>query len=133
MTSAADIMKLETEFWQSLVDGKPQKAGALLTGTATSVAMSGIHHFSPAEYVTLAEQGPAKVTGFSFSKEKVLFPVADVAIATYEVAQTIQMNGQSQEMVCLDTTTWVRRDGRWLAAVHTETCKQDQQGPSSPA
>lgn len=133
MTTAADIMKLETEFWQSLVDRKPEKASALLTGTATSVAMSGIHHFSPADYITMAEEGPAKLTGFSFSRENVLFPTPEVAVATYEVAQTIEMNGQRQEMVCLDTTTWVRRDGRWLAAVHTETLKQDKQSQPSPA
>ncbi|MCQ4163516.1 nuclear transport factor 2 family protein [Tahibacter harae] len=128
MTNAADIMKLEREFWQSLVDGTPKKAAALLTDTAASVSMFGIHHFGPAEYITMAEEGPAKLTGFSFSQEKVLFPAADVAVATYEVAQTVEMNGQPQEMVCLDSTTWVRRDGRWLAAVHTETNKQDKQG-----
>lgn len=131
MTSAAEIMKLETEFWQSMVDGKPKKAAALLTDTATSVAMFGIHHFSPAEYIKMAEQGPAKVTAFSFSNEKVLFPTPDVAVATYEVVQNFEMDGEPQEMTCLDTTTWVRRDGRWLAAAHTETAKQDKQSRPS--
>lgn len=133
MTRAADIMKLETEFWQSMLDQQPEKAAALLTETATSVAMFGIHHFSPAEYIAMAKKGPAKITAFSFSNENVLFPSADVAVATYEVAQKFEMNGQPQEMVCLDTTTWVRVDGRWLAAAHTETVKQDTSSLSSPA
>lgn len=126
MTAASDIMKLETEFWQSMVDAKPKQAAALLTQKATNVAMFGIHHFSPAEYIRMAEEGPAKVTGFSFSNENVLFPTPDVAIATYEVAQAFEVNGQPQEMVCLDSTTWVRVDGKWLAAAHTETAKQNK-------
>jgi hypothetical protein len=126
MTSAADIMKLETEFWQSMLDQEPEKAAALLTETATSVAMFGIHHFSPAEYITMAKEGPAKITAFAFSNEKVFFPTEDVAVATYEVVQEFEMKGQPQEMVCLDTTTWVRVGGRWLAAAHTETVKQDK-------
>lgn len=126
MTRAADIMKLETEFWQSMLDQEPEKAAALLTETATSVAMFGIHHFSPTEYIRMAKEGPAKITAFSFSNEKVIFPTPDVAVATYEVEQKFEMKGQPQEMVCLDTTTWVRVDGKWLAAAHTETAKQDK-------
>lgn len=126
MTAAAEIMKLETKFWQSMLDEKPEIAAALLTEKATSVAMFGIHHFSPAEYVKMAEEGPAKLTAFSFSNEKVLFPTPDVAVATYEVEQKFEMDGKPQEMVCLDTTTWVRQDGKWLAAAHTETAKQNK-------
>jgi hypothetical protein len=121
MATAAEIMQLETSFWQSMVDQEPQKAAALLTEEAASVAMYGIHHFSPSEYVTMAEEGPAKLTTFSFSEEKVIFPTPDVAVATYKVDQSFEMDGEPQEMTCFDTTTWVNCGGRWLAVAHTET------------
>lgn len=126
MTSSADIMKLESAFWQALVDGQPDKAAGMLTGEAVNVAMYGIHHFSPADYVRMAEQGPAKLTAFSFSNQRVMFPAPDVAIASYEVKQAFEMEGEPQEMVCFDTTTWVHRNGQWLAAAHTETPRQDR-------
>jgi hypothetical protein len=125
MTTAADIRQLETAFWQSMVDQAPEKAAALLARQAVNVAMFGIHHFTPADYVTMAREGPARLTSFSFSNEKVLFPIPDVAVATYEVVQGFEMNGQPRETVCLDTTTWVRSGGKWLAAAHTETPRQD--------
>lgn len=132
MTTAADIMKLETEFWQSLVDGAPEKAAALLTDKAANAAMYGIHHFSPAEYLKMAKDGPAKLTSFSFSNEKVFFPAPDVAVATYEARQSFEMDGKAHEMACFDTTTWVKNNGRWLAAVHTESPRADSQsGPPS--
>ncbi|WP_423457216.1 nuclear transport factor 2 family protein [Ottowia sp. VDI28] len=123
MATKADIMKLETEFWQSLVDQAPEKAAALLTGEAANVAMYGIHHFSPAEYLKMAKDGPAKLTSFLFSNEKVFFPAPDVAVATYEARQSFEMNDTVHEMICFDTTTWVKSNGKWLAAVHTETPK----------
>ena len=53
MATSAEIMKLETEFWQSMVDQEPKKAAAMLTDEAANVAMFGIHHFSPSEYVKM--------------------------------------------------------------------------------
>ena len=126
MSSHTEIMKLEAEFWQAMADQRPEQAAALLAAEAVSVAMFGIHHFSPGEYLSMAQTGPAKLTFFEFSNEKVIFPIADVAVATYEVKQIFEMDGQSHEMICFDTTTWVRNNGRWLAAAHTETQKPNQ-------
>ena len=124
MPSAAEIMKLEKKFWQAMVDQHPEEAAKLLTDEAANAAMFGIHHFSPDEYLEMAKQGPAKLKSFTFSDEKVIFPAPNVAVATYEANQTFEMDGKVHEMVCFDTTTWVERDGKWLAAVHTETEKK---------
>ena len=126
MSSHIEIMKLEAEFWQAMADQRPEQAAALLAAEAVSVAMFGIHHFSPSEYLSMAQTGPAKLTFFEFSNEKVIFPITDVAVATYEVKQIFEMDGKSHEMICFDTTTWVRNNGRWLAAAHTETQKPNK-------
>ena len=124
MATSAEILELERAFWQAMVDQEPAKAAALLPDKASMVAMYGVHHFSPAEYVAMAEQGTARVTGFSFSDEEVFFPIDDVAILTYKVRQSFEVDGMPQEMTCYDSTTWVKRDGKWLAAAHTETPEQ---------
>lgn len=126
MGNADEIMRLETEFWQAMVDQEPDKAAALLTEPAVSVAMFGIHHFTPAEYVQMAKQGSARIESFRFSDEKVIFPADDVAIASYQVRQRFRMDGKQHDMDCFDTTTWVKVDGRWRAAAHTETPKQSR-------
>ena len=95
MSSHIEIMKLEAEFWQAMADQRPEQAAALLAAEAVSVAMFGIHHFSPSEYLSMAQTGPAKLTFFEFSNEKVIFPIADVAVATYEVKQVFEMAGKA--------------------------------------
>lgn len=124
MTTQKDIMELERQFWQAIVDMDVDAATSLLDGESVSVSGWGIHHFTPAEYRKMALSGDARVTAFKFSDERVIFPAPDVAVATYKADQSIAVNGKSQDMVVYDTTTWVRKDGAWVASAHTETVRQ---------
>lgn len=85
MTTSAEIMQREKEFWQAMVEQDHKKAASMLTEEAANVSAFGVHHFTPSDYVKMAEEGDAKITEFSFSEEKVIFPAPDVAIATYKV------------------------------------------------
>lgn len=124
MTTQKDIMELERQFWQAIVDMDVDAATSLLDGESVSVSGWGIHHFTPPAYRKMALAGDARVTAFKFSEERVIFPTPDVAVATYKADQSITVNGRSQDMVVYDTTTWVRKDGAWVASAHTETVRQ---------
>ncbi|MGX5732142.1 nuclear transport factor 2 family protein [Pseudoxanthomonas beigongshangi] len=124
MTTQNDIMELERQFWQAIVDMDVDTAISLLDEESVSVSGWGIHHFSPAEYREMVRSDDARVTAFKFSEERVIFPTPDVAIATYKADQSITVGGKSQDMVVYDTTTWVRKDGTWVASAHTETARQ---------
>ena len=50
-------------------DDLDRAEAALLAAEAVSVAMFGIHHFSPGEYLSMAQTGPAKLTFFEFSND----------------------------------------------------------------
>ncbi len=64
MSSHTEIMKLEAEFWQAMADQRPEQAAALLAAEAVSVAMFGIHHFSPGEYAIHGPNRPGKTHVF---------------------------------------------------------------------
>ena len=124
MASQGEIMELERRFWQAMQDMDIEAAVALLDEPSTSVSGWGVHHFGPAEYKAMALSGTARITAFEFSGERVIFPLPDVAVATYTAKQSFTMDGKRHEMVVYDTTTWVRKGGRWLACAHTETAAQ---------
>ena len=121
MATANEIMSLERRFWESIRDRDADAAAALLDDQSMSTSPWGIHHFDPAGYKAMAESGDAKLTSFEFSDEKVYFPLPDVAIASYRAEQSFTIGGEPREMTVYDTTTWVRKGGRWLATAHTET------------
>ena len=124
MTTQDEIMALERKFWQSMMDMDVDTAVSLLDEQSTAASAHGIHYFDPAEYKTMALSGDARITSFEFFDERVIFPILDVAIASYKARQSFTMGGRSHTMVVYDTTTWVRKDGKWVASAHTETPEQ---------
>lgn len=125
MTAHDEIMALERRFWQSMRDMDIDAAVALLDEQSTSSSSLGIHYFGPAEYKAMALSRSARITAFEFFDARVIFPLPDVAIASYKARQSFSMDGKEHEMVVHDTTTWVRKEGRWLACAHTETPAQE--------
>jgi len=124
MTTQKDIMELERQFWQAMVDMDLDTAISLLDDESVSVSSWGIHHFDPADYRDMAFAGQARIIYFKFLDERVIFPTPDVAIASYKADQSFTMEGKSQDMTVYDTTTWVRKNGKWVASAHTETPEQ---------
>jgi hypothetical protein len=118
------IVDLETRFWQSMVDNDPDTATELLTEPALMVSGHGAMKFDHAGYRKMAEMGPMVLTGYELSDMQVVFPNETTAIATYHVKQTVAQRGGNegtdvQEMN--DTSTWIKEDGAWKCAMHTET------------
>lgn len=68
----AEIERLERAFWQSLVDGEPRVASAMLTDTALMASSHGAMSFDPATYEKMASNPQHRVLDFSFSGCEVL-------------------------------------------------------------
>ena len=76
--------------------------------------------FGHAAYTRMANDTKHKVLDYAISGLEVLFPSDDVAIATYRVHQKMELDGKPVEMDVVDSSTWVKRDGAWKCAAHTE-------------
>lgn len=118
------IVELENRFWQSMVDNDADTATEMLAEPALMVSEHGAMKFDHAGYREMAENGPRVVTGFELSDMQVVFPNETTAIATYRVKQQVAARGENgaadiQEMN--DTSTWVKTNGSWKCAIHTET------------
>ena len=124
MTTQDEIMGLERTFWQSMMDMDVDVAASLLDERSTTTSARGTLCFDPAQYKSMALAGEARITSFEFLEEHVLFPIPDVAIASYKAKQSFTMGGRSHDMVVYDTTTWIRKGGKWVATAHTETAEQ---------
>ena len=121
MSSSKKILELETAFWKSMVDQDTDSTLKLLPNHSAMVTSHGANHFDQTQYKKMAEEGPMKLTSFKFSDEKVYFPTPDIGIVTYTVHQGFEVDGKQQKKVAYDSTTWVNKDGSWVAALHTET------------
>jgi hypothetical protein len=116
-----EIERLERAFWQSMVDREPSVATGMITEPALMVSGHGPMTFDRDQYTKMANDEQHRLVEFSLSDMDVLFPTGDVAIATYRAHQKMEMDGQPLEFDSIDSSTWVKVDGAWKCAAHTES------------
>lgn len=122
MTARADTIKqLETRFWQSMVDKDPDTAMAMIADECLIAGPAGTMRIDPDQYAEMTREGQWTLKSFDFDDLEVVFPRDDVAVIAYKVHETGDMKGQRMDLRCADTSTWVRQDGEWKCAMHTET------------
>jgi ketosteroid isomerase-like protein len=116
-----EIERLEKAFWQSMVDGEPEVATGMLTEPALMVSSHGANKFDHAAYTKMARDDRYRLVDYAISGMDVIFPKDDVAIASYRVRQTMEMEGKPVQMDVFDTSTWVKVDDGWRCVLHTES------------
>ena len=117
----AEIRRLESAFWQSLVDRDADAATAMLAPEALMVSSHGTMRFDPGQYAKMLSDPKHGLLEYSLSDMDVLFAGDDVAIATYRAHQKSEMDGRVLEQDVVDSSTWVRGDGSWKCVAHTES------------
>ena len=121
MTGTETIVACEKRFWQALVDKDIDAATALISEEALVTNAMGTMRITPASYGEMVRDGEWRLDGFEFSDVDVIFPTEDVAVLTYKARQRGEMKGEKMDLRCADSSVWVREDGRWTCALHTET------------
>lgn len=122
------LFALERKFWQSMVDQDTDAALAVLCEPAYMVSPHGFLKFDHAGYRKMADHGTMVLQSYEFGAMDASFPTPDTAILSYEVRQVLTPRGKREtvEQHMHDTSTWVRANGTWRCAMHTET-------PAKPA
>jgi hypothetical protein len=116
-----EIERLEKAFWQSMVEGRAKVATGMLTEPALMVSGHGTMAFDHASYERMAADDRQRLTGYRFGKFDVLFPTDDVAVASYQVTQEMERDGEAMTQQAFDSSTWVRIDDAWKCVAHTES------------
>jgi hypothetical protein len=65
---------------------------------------------------------------FKFEDVKVQRLSDDVAVIGYKVHEDLTVDGQPVTLDAADASTWVKKNGRWVCAMHTESIVGDPYG-----
>ena len=124
------IIELETKFWQSMVDKNIDAAVAMLDDKSVVTGAQGLALLTHNDYRGMAKQGESlwNLKSFDLDDVKVTFPTEDIAVIAYRVTEEMEVEGKPLTLNAADATTWVRKGGKWLAALHTESLLGDPFG-----
>jgi uncharacterized protein (TIGR02246 family) len=128
-TIEAEVLDLEKRYWQAIKD---QDVDAAMRLTDDPCIVTGAQGIGLLDRKTLAQM--MKATSYTLNSfvlkdgAQVRLLGDDVAIVAYQVHEDLTVDGKPVTMDAADSSTWVRRDGRWLCALHTEAIAGDPFG-----
>jgi len=127
-TNDQEIIDLENQFWSAIRDGDADAASGMVYDTCLVTGAQGNSAIDPKMFAKLMEDPKWTLHEFSFEKENVVFLNDDTAVIAYTVTEKLTVEGKPMTLKAADASTWVRRNDRWLCALHTESVLGDPYG-----
>ena len=123
-----EIIDLENQYWAALRDQDANAALALTDDECIVTGSSGAMVLSREQFTEMMESDMWTLHDFTISDEQVHQPTDDVAVIAYKVREKMTVEGKPLTLEAADASTWIRRDGRWCCALHTESILGDPFG-----
>ena len=123
-----EIMGLEREYWDSMISKDPKVASRLTADESVIVGAQGVSTVTSKTIGPMVQSDGWTLKRYDFSNVKVTAPGPDIAIVGYHVTEELEVEGKRLTMEANDSSTWIRQNGKWLCAAHTESIAGDPFG-----
>jgi hypothetical protein len=109
-------------------DKDVQGALALTHDPCIVTGPQGVASIDKDKFAEMMAAGQWTLHDFELRDVQVQHLSDDVAIIGYKVKENMTVDGKPVTLEAADASTWVRKDGRWLCALHTESISGDPYG-----
>ena len=125
-----ELMEVERRFWNAMQEKDADTASELTDEQCVIVGAQGVSAIDAKTMAKLTSEGTWELEQYSFDEQKrqIRFLTDDIAIVAYPVRERVIVDGQTLPVVANDSSVWVRRDGQWRCALHTESLLGDPFG-----
>ena len=123
-----EILDLEKRFWTSMKDKDVSAALQLTADPCIVTGAQGVSTIDKGTFTKMMSGAKWDLRDFSIDDVQVQQLGEDVAIIGYKVHEDITVEGSRLALEAADTSTWVRQNGSWLCAMHTESLIGDPFG-----
>jgi len=127
-----ELRDCERRYWDAIELKDADAAMALSDDACIVVGAQGVGSLDRDKLGAMLKQASYELKSYEFDDKKFLVrQIADnVAIVAYPVDEDLVVEGNPHRLEAYDASVWVRRDGEWLCALHTESLKGDPFGRS---
>lgn len=116
------ILELEKKYWKGMEEGTFEIVNDLTRFPCIVAGKDGVKSVDKESFKKMfnsAEGRQLKVLGISGSETQTINE--DSAVIAYLIELEYQVDGQKSAAQCACTSTWVRENGKWVCAMHTES------------
>lgn len=122
------LSSLEHRFWDAMVERDAAAATALSDEPTVVAGASGAAKIDRATLGAMMSSGGWTLRSYAITDLLVHRVTDDVAVVAYRVHEDLEVDGADVAFDAADASTWVRRDGTWVCALHTESILGDAYG-----
>jgi hypothetical protein len=128
--SKRELLDLEKRFWDAMQHKDGKGAARMTDDGCIVVGAQGVSAIDrkTMEQLTVGGEWELKQYAFDEKNAQVRFIGSDVAIVAYKVNERVLVDGETLPIDANDSSVWVRRNGEWLCALHTESLAGDPFG-----
>jgi uncharacterized protein (TIGR02246 family) len=127
-TLGKELLDLENQYWQAMKEKDVDAAMRLTDEECIVTGAQGVGRINRKGMAEMLRNAPYVLNDFELKDPEVRQLRDDVAVLAYKVHEDLTVDGESVKLEAADASTWVRRDGRWLCALHTEAISGDPFG-----
>jgi hypothetical protein len=128
MTVEKELSDLENAYWQTIKDKNVDAAIKLTDYPCVVAGASGIGKIDKDSFVKMMKGAKYTLHEFEIKDSEIRMVNDDVALVAYKVQEELTVDGAKVKMDAADTSVWVRRNGSWKCALHTESLQGDPYG-----
>lgn len=123
-----ELLELERKFWQAMKDQDVDSAMKLTEFPCLVAGPQGVGSIDEKAFELMLKASP-KLTEFRLKDGAKMRRISDdVAVLAYEVHEELTVDGQPVSIEAAEVSTWVRKDGHWACAQHSEAIEGDPYG-----
>jgi ketosteroid isomerase-like protein len=125
-----ELLEHERRFWDAMRDKDGEAASEMTADNCIVVGAQGVSAIDPKTMARLTKEGEWELERYTFdeSTAQVQFLSSDVALVAYNVKEKLKVDGKPLNLDANDASVWVRKNGEWLCAMHTESLSGDPFG-----
>jgi uncharacterized protein (TIGR02246 family) len=125
---AKELLDLENQYWQAIKEKDVDAAMRLTDEECIVAGAQGVGRISRQGMSDMLKNAPYTLHDFELKDAEVRELRDDVAVLGYKVHEELTVDGKRVQLDAADASTWIKRDGRWLCALHTEAIAGDAFG-----
>ena len=123
-----ELTGLEKKYWQALVDRNVEAALEMTADPCIVTGAQGVASIGHKEFRQMMKSDTSTLERFDLDDVKVHQLTDDTAVVAYNVREQMTVEGKPLTLEAADASTWVRKNGKWLCALHTESLTGDPFG-----
>jgi ketosteroid isomerase-like protein len=123
-----ELLGREKQYWQAIKDKDFDAALRLTDDPCIVTGAQGVARIDKATFKKMMSSSQWTLEDFSFADVSVEKLSDDVAIIGYKIREKLTVDGKPLELEAADASTWVKKNGEWVCALHTEAVAGDPFG-----